>query len=66
MQKVIALVNGLVLEHTRGHTFRPSMKRKHDLQWLRRWRRRWKLTLGAFPGREIVDAEEAQRKATDC
>ena len=66
MQSGIALVSGVVLEHKRGHTFRPNVTRKHDLQWLCRWRRRWKLTLGAVPSLEIVDADEAQRKSTDC
>ena len=64
MQKGIAPMSGVALEHLRGQTLRRDVKRKHDLQWLRRWRKRWKVTLGTFPGREIVDAAEAQRKAT--
>ena len=64
VQKGIAPMSGVALEHLRGQTLRRDVKRKHDLQWLRRWRKRWKVTLGTFPGREIVDAAEAQRKAT--
>ena len=58
VQKGIAPMSGVASEHLRGQTLR------RDLKWLRRWGKRWKVTLGTFPGREIVDAEEAQRKAT--
>ena len=64
VQKGIAPMSGVALQHLRGQTLRRDLLRKHDLQWLRRWRKRWKVTLGTFPGRENVDAKEAQRKAT--
>ena len=64
--KGIAPMSGVVMDHMRRTNLRPSVKRKNDLQWLRRWRRRWNLTLGTFVNRELVGAAEAQRKATFC
>lgn len=35
VQKGIAPMSGVALEHLRGQTLRRDVKRKHDLQWLR-------------------------------
>ena len=66
VRKGIALMSGVVLDQMRSRSLMPSVQRKHGLQWLRRWRRRWSLKLGTFVPREIVAADEAQRKATSC
>ena len=39
-----------------------STKHKCQLQWLRRWRRRWNISLGCIPARENVPPDEARRK----
>jgi hypothetical protein len=39
-----------------------SAHRKHQKQWLRRFRRRWNISIGAFAVRENVSPKEAQNK----
>ena len=41
---------------------RSSMKQKYQLQWLRRWRRRWNISLASIAAREHVQPEEARQK----
>lgn len=41
---------------------RASMKQKYQLQWLRRWRRRWNISLASIAAREHVQPEEARQK----
>lgn len=38
-------------------------QRKNKLQWLRRWRRRWKVGLGALPTRDTLPPAECAQKA---
>lgn len=38
------------------------MKYKSQKQWLRRWRKRWNITLANIPAREHVPVHEAQNK----
>ena len=37
-------------------------KRKHQLQWLRRWRRRWNIGLGSLHARDTLPAMECRKK----
>ena len=64
VEKGIAPMSSVVLDQMRSRSLTRSVKRKNELQWLRRWRRRWNLKLGTFVPREVVAADEAQRKAT--
>ena len=41
-----------------------GMNQKSKLQWLRRWRRRWRIGLGALQARDTLPPEECQRKVT--
>jgi len=67
MEQSIAPVVSLVAQEARAtHCLPPeptSTKPKSQLQWLRRWRRRWNITLGSIPARENIPPEEARRKA---
>ena len=67
MEQSIAPVGSLVAQEARAaHCLPPeptSTKHKCQLQWLRRWRRRWNISLGSIPARESVPVEEARRKA---
>ena len=68
MEQSIAPVVSLVAQEARATNCLPpeadSTKHKCQLQWLRRWRKRWNITLGSIPAREHVPPEEARRKAS--
>jgi hypothetical protein len=66
-QKAIAPVGSLVAEA--GDSLQcfangkgKSAHRKHQKQWLRRFRRRWNISLGAFSAREHVSPKDARDK----
>ena len=67
MEQSIAPVASLVAQEARVINCLPpdptSTKRTSQLQWLRRWRRRWSITLGCIAAREHVPPEEARLKA---
>lgn len=67
MDQHIAPVVSLVAQQARASKCLPpdptSTKWTSQLQWLRRWRRRWSITLGRIAAREYVPPEEARRKA---
>ena len=67
MEQGIAPVVSLVAQEARATNCLPpepeSTKHKCQLQWLRRWRRRWNITMGSIPAREHIPPEEARRKA---
>ena len=66
MEQSIAPVVSLVAQEARAINCLPpqptSTKHKSQLQWLRRWRRRWNISLGCMPARERIPPEEARRK----
>ena len=68
IEQSIAPMVSLVTQEARAtHCLPPeptSTKQKSQLQWLRRLRRRWNITLGSTPARENVPPEEARRKAS--
>jgi len=68
IEQNIAPVVSLVTQEARASHCLPleptSTKQKSQLQWLRRWRRRWNITLGSIPARDNVPPEEARRKAS--
>ena len=41
---------------------RLTMKRKYQLQWLRRWRRRWDVGLGPLEARDTLPPVECRKK----
>jgi hypothetical protein len=73
MEKGIAPLSGIVwsqreknlnADAAAGVVPRPRpTKQKERLQWLRRWRLRWRIKLGAIQAREHVPADECQSKA---
>lgn len=46
-----------------GVAGRPAATKKVDFQWLRRWRRRWRVTLGRIPCRDEVPPADRRAKA---
>ena len=68
MEQNIAPLVSLVAHEARASNCLPpeptSTKLKSQLQWLRRWRRRWNITLGCIAAREHIPPDEGRRKAS--
>jgi len=68
MQHSIAPTVSLVADEAKAagcmSSERATMKHKYQLQWLRRWRRRWNISLASIAAREHVQPEEARQKVT--
>ena len=68
MEQNIAPLVALVAHEARASKCLPpeptSIKLKSQLQWLRRWRRRWNVTLGCIAAREHIPPDEGRRKAS--
>ena len=68
MEQNIAPLVSLVEHEARASNCLPpeptSTKVKSQLQWLRRWRRRWNITLGCIAAREHIPPDEGRRKAS--
>ena len=66
-QNIAPLVSLVAHEARATNCLRPqptSTKMKSQLQWLRRWRKRWNVSLGCIAAREHIPPEEGQRKAS--
>ena len=67
-EQSIAPVVSLVAQEARATNCLPpeptSTKHKCQLQWLRRWRRRWNIILGGIAAREDIPLAEARQKAS--
>ena len=67
----IAPLSSVMLHHARATEppatvtplVRAGMKRKSQLQWLRRWRRRWNVGLGSVAARDTLAPAQCQEKA---
>ena len=68
MEQNIAPLVSLVAHEARATICLPpeptSTKVRSQLQWLRRWRKRWNVTLGCIAAREHIPPEEGRRKAS--
>ena len=68
MEQNIAPLVSLVAHEARATNCLPpeptSTKVRSQLQWLRRWRKRWNVTLGCIAAREHIPPEEGRRKAS--
>ena len=53
------------IDHVTGRLpiLKSSTQRKHQFQWLRRWRRRWNVGLGAMKPRDTLPPAECAQKA---
>ena len=69
MEQRIAPVVALVAQEARATNCLPpeprSSKHKSQLQWLRRWRKRWNISLGSIPAREDIPPAEARQKVSN-
>ena len=67
-EQSIAPVVSLVAQEARATNCLPpeptSTKHKCQLQWLRRWRRRWNIILGSIAARGDIPLAEARQKAS--
>ena len=61
--KSIAPLTNHMIREVQSETLCKATIRRHMFQWVRRWRRRWQMTLGTFSSQEAVDVQSAQRKA---
>ena len=61
--KSIAPMTSHMITQVQSEMLCQARKRRHMLQWVRRWRKRWQMTMGTFPSREAVDVQSGQRKA---
>ena len=68
MEQNIAPLVSLVAHEARATNCLPSeptsTKVRSQLQWLRRWRKRWSVSLGCIAAREHIPPEEGRRKAS--
>ena len=62
VQKGIAPVTGVLLKECRERLCRRPMRRQSELQWLRRWPRRWAIAFGGFQSRDTMDVVGGQKK----
>ena len=67
MEQNIAPLVSLVAHEARSTNCLPpeptSTKLRSQLHWLRRWRKRWNVSLGCIAAREHIPPEEGRRKA---
>lgn len=64
VDKGIAPMSSVVLAQKECEGLHQGGSRGSQLQWLRRWRKKWRVTLGHFQWRDSVQVDVAQRKAT--